>query len=188
VRSTAGVLEGIGLFPVKSVAGLAPDEAVLGPDGLRHDRGFALVGPDGEVLTARRTPGLRGLRLHGDPAAPLVTPATGQDLAEALGVAAELRAQEGGARQVAPVHVVSLAQRSAPGAGDSSRANLVLRFGADEPGPDAFTGARLVVGEVELLLAERPRHCAGLFASVLVPGTVRVGDPVRLTVGAQGPG
>jgi len=188
VRSTAGVLVGIGLFPVKSVAGLAPASALLGPDGLRHDRGFALVGADGEVLTARRTPGLRDLLLRGDPASPTVTSPGGQDAATALGVPAELRAQEGGARQVAPVHVVTEAQRSAPGAGDSSRANLVVRFGDDEPGPDEFTGARLAVGEVELLLARRPRHCAGLFASVVVPGTVRVGDPVRLTLRAQGHG
>lgn len=183
-----GVLVGIGLFPVKSVAGLSPTRVRVGPEGLQHDRGFALVGAEGEVLTARRVPQVRGLVLTGDPASPRVTAADGRDASAVLGFPVRLLAQDGGARQVAPVHVVSTAQRAAPDAGDSSRANLVVRLDDEEPGPDAFTGARLRVGEVELLLEQRPRHCAGLFARVLVPGTVHVGDPVRLSVGARGHG
>lgn len=186
--TVTGVLERIGLFPVKSVAGLAPAQATVTGEGLLHDRGFVVVGADGAVLTAKTAPGLRELVLGGDPAAPTVTSTTGRDPQEVLGGPVALRAADGGARQVAPVHVVSLGQRSAPDAGDSSRANLVLAFGPDEPAPEAFVGARLEVGGVELVLEHRPRHCAGVFASVLVPGTVRVGDAVRLTVGAGGPG
>ena len=180
-----GVLLQVGLFPVKSVAGFSPPAAVLDAEGLRGDRSHHLLGADGEPLRAKHHPGLRDLRLSGAPQAPEVVTPDGSDLAGFLHVpGVSLRPASGGARQVAPVHVVSSAQRRAPGAGDSSRANLVVEFGADEPGPDALVGARLVVGEVVLHLGERPRHCAGLFATVAVPGRVRVGDRVSLSVPA----
>ena len=195
----SGVLESLALFPVKSVAGLRPDEALLDPDGLRGDRGHVLVaghGSDGTVLTAKTTPLLRSLALTGTAGHPLLAAPGGRpgDLAAVaafLGVPAlQLRAETRGARQVAAVHVVSLAQRADPDAGDSSRANLVVDLDAAAEAV-AGEGAELVLGApgeppVRLRLGARPRHCAGWFAQVLVPGRVRRGTPVRL-VRAGGP-
>ncbi|NAZ77916.1 hypothetical protein GTQ99_21260 [Kineococcus sp. T13] len=179
-----GVLRLICTFPVKSVAGRCPQRAEVTPDGLRGDRGHVLTAADGTVLLAKHHPRLRELRLEGgaDGRAPLVrTPDGSGDLDAFLGVAGvALAAAEGGARQVAPVHVVTTAQRADPAAGDSSRANLLLELGPGEPDPGELVGALLRCGDVELELGERPRHCAGLFATVLATGELRVGDAVRL--------
>jgi hypothetical protein len=180
-----GVLHEIHLFPVKSVPGTSPSSAELGPHGLRGDRGFAVVDADGSVLAAKRHPALRDLALTGDPVRPRLTTPDGTALADFVGVAgARLAVVAGGARQVAPVHLVSTRQRLAPGAGDSSRANLVVEFGADEPDPDGLVGLRCSIGGVVLRLGDRPRHCAGLFAAVETDGVLRVGDEVR--VGSPG--
>ncbi|MGI4894609.1 MAG: MOSC N-terminal beta barrel domain-containing protein [Janthinobacterium lividum] len=187
--TSAGVLTGLDIFPVKSVAGIRLDAASIGPEGIVGDRAFALTGPDGAPLRAKRHPRLRELRLTGTPGSPRIITPDGSAAADFLGVSPiALQMVEGGARQVAAVHVVSLAQRAAPDAGDSSRANLVVDLDADEPAPDDFVAATLLVGEVELRLQQRPRHCAGLFASVVVPGTVRLGDPVLLTLPVRAPG
>ena len=184
-----GVLRLICTFPVKSVAGCCPERAELTPEGLLGDRGHVLTAGDGTVLLAKHHPRLRELRLDGgeDGRPPLVrTPDGSSDLDAFLGLAGvRLAAADGGARQVAPVHVVTAAQRAAPGAGDSSRANLVLELGPGEPDPGELVGGRLRCGDVELELGERPRHCAGLFATVVAAGQLRVGDAVRLRLPAR---
>ena len=193
-----GVLRLISTFPVKSVTGRCPQRAVLTPDGLRGDRSHVLAAADGTVLVAKHHPRLRELRLDdagaddgadggADGGAPLVRAPDGStDLDAFLGVAGvHLRAADGGARQVAPVHVVTTAQRADPAAGDSSRANLLLELHGAEPDPGELVGAHLRCGGVELRLGERPRHCAGLFATVAASGELRVGDPVRLRLPAR---
>jgi len=184
----AGVLVSLALFPVKSVAGLHPDDAVLEPSGLRGDRGHVLVTADGTVLTAKTAPLLRTLELTGSAEVPLLAVPGGRPgdldaVAALLGTGpVRLRADAAGARQVAPVHVVTRAQREDPAAGDASRANLVVDLGGlSEPAE----GAELVVGEPDaaparLRLGTRPRHCAGWFAEVVAGGTLRRGAPVRL--------
>ncbi|WP_432533639.1 MOSC N-terminal beta barrel domain-containing protein [Kineococcus arenarius] len=183
----------IAVFPVKSVAGARVEAADVGPQGLAGDRGFVLTA-GGEPLRAKTTPLLHALELSGPPSAPVVSAPGGApgDLAAVarfLGVHAplELRPAPGGARQVAAVHVVTTTDRDAPGAGDSSRANLVLRPTAAALPPAAeLAGALLEVGPVLLRLGEPPRHCAGSFAEVLAPGTVRTGDAARLRARADG--
>ncbi|MBQ0985753.1 MOSC domain-containing protein [Streptomyces sp. F63] len=49
-------------YPVKSLAGHAPDEAVVEPWGLAGDRRWLLTGADGAMLTQRSVPGLARLR------------------------------------------------------------------------------------------------------------------------------
>ncbi|MCI2238969.1 MOSC domain-containing protein [Paenibacillus sp. TRM 82003] len=185
----------IAVFPVKSVAGLLPAAVEVGPEGLEGDRGFVLTA-GGEPLRAKTTPQLRELELSGTPQAPLVSapgaaPGDLRAVARFLGVDApvQLHPAPGGARQVAAVHVVTTADRDAPGAGDSSRANLLLRPAAAALPPAAeLAGALLEVGPVLLRLGRPPRHCAGSFAEVLRGGTVRTGDAARLRTRADGPG
>ncbi|WP_432495862.1 MOSC N-terminal beta barrel domain-containing protein [Kineococcus auxinigenes] len=183
----------IAVFPVKSVAGVRAEVVDVGPQGLAGDRGFVLTAA-GEPLRAKTTPRLQELELSGTPTAPVVgapggTPGDLAAVARFLGVDAplELRPAPGGARQVAAVHVVTTTDRDAPGAGDSSRANLVLRPTAAALPPAAeLAGALLEVGPVLLRLGRPPRHCAGSFAEVLVPGTVRTGDTARLRARTDG--
>ena len=49
-------------YPVKSMAGERLASAHLRGDGLAGDRGVLVVGPDGDLRTARRWPGLLGLQ------------------------------------------------------------------------------------------------------------------------------
>jgi uncharacterized protein YcbX len=46
-------LAGIFLYPIKSAAGIACDEVVLGPHGLEHDREWMIVDPTGRFITQR---------------------------------------------------------------------------------------------------------------------------------------
>jgi len=175
-----GRLESLHVFFVKSLPGTAPSSVAIEPEGLVGDRSHALVDADGEVLKPKVHPRLRELGLSGT--LEVVVPG-GADLAEFLGVpGARVATVDGGARQVEAVHLVTLAQRAVPGAGDSRRANLVL----DVPEPAHWLGARVLVGAVELEVTAVPKHCAGVFARVLVPGTARVGDAVQVLAGPHG--
>ena len=55
------LLTEIRIYPVKSLAGAAVDAAEVEPWGLRHDRRWLLLDPDGDVLTAREEHELLGL-------------------------------------------------------------------------------------------------------------------------------
>ncbi len=66
-------IAGLSIYPVKGLRGLALDSAVLEQAGLRHDRRWAVLRPDGVVLTQRDLPAMaridavpeeRGLRLE----------------------------------------------------------------------------------------------------------------------------
>ncbi|MFA1549995.1 MOSC domain-containing protein [Actinomadura chokoriensis] len=56
------VVAELNVFPVKSAGAVALTEAELTPDGLRHDREFMLVRPDGRHLSQREVPELALLR------------------------------------------------------------------------------------------------------------------------------
>ncbi len=85
-----------------------------------------------------------------------------------------------------PVHVISEhAERDPDAPTDCDlghRANLVLAMGPGRsPGEErAWVGARLSVGGAELLLTRTPRRCLGVYADVLRPGRVVLGDRVVL--------
>ena len=58
------------------------------------------------------------------------------------------------------------------------RANLVLAMAPGRsPGEErTWVGARLRVGGAELLLTRTPRRCLGVYADVVRPGRVAIGD------------
>ncbi|MEU4608542.1 MOSC N-terminal beta barrel domain-containing protein [Kribbella sp. NPDC023972] len=49
-------------YPVKGLAGVPVEQAEVGPTGLRHDRNFMLVDPDGTFLSQRGVPAMAALR------------------------------------------------------------------------------------------------------------------------------
>lgn len=49
------------IYPVKSTTGLSLANSAVGPRGLAHDRRYAIVDPDGQIITAREEPHLLGL-------------------------------------------------------------------------------------------------------------------------------
>ncbi|MCX4803444.1 MOSC domain-containing protein [Streptomyces sp. NBC_01214] len=51
-------VQALHIHPVKSVAGTAPDEVAVEPWGLSGDRRWALIDPEGTVITQRRHPRL----------------------------------------------------------------------------------------------------------------------------------
>jgi uncharacterized protein YcbX len=56
------VVTSIQIYPVKSLAGLGVPEGEVEPWGLRHDRRWLVLSPDGGVLTARERPQMLGIR------------------------------------------------------------------------------------------------------------------------------
>ncbi|MGC4942412.1 MOSC domain-containing protein [Kribbella sp. DT2] len=51
-------------YPVKGLAGVSVDRAEIGPTGLKHDRSFMLVGPDGAFYSQRSLPAMAPLRVE----------------------------------------------------------------------------------------------------------------------------
>ncbi|QNE20772.1 MOSC domain-containing protein [Kribbella qitaiheensis] len=60
--STAKVSE-LRYYPVKGLAGISVEQAVVTPAGLLHDRNFMLVNPDGTFLSQRTDPAMAPLRV-----------------------------------------------------------------------------------------------------------------------------
>jgi uncharacterized protein YcbX len=227
-------------YPVKSMAGIPTESAVLGWHGLDGDRRFAFRRPgvDGGLpwLTASRLPEL--LLYHpvgldersGEPLPTHVrTPAGTQlelrgeelraEIAATCGSAVELMRLDHGIFDEAPVSVISLATMAGIGreAGTDLdrrrfRANIVLETGSREPfHEDEWVGRVLVFGDREappaVSVTQRDLRCimidldpdtavrdarvqktvvrlngnnAGVYATVLRRGTIRVGDRVCL--------
>lgn len=83
------------IHPVKSLAGRRVPEAVVEDRGLRHDRRFMVVDPDGRFLTQRTLPAMATLTaavegdlliLDGPAGAPLPLPLEGGEVARAVTV------------------------------------------------------------------------------------------------------
>ena len=79
-------------------------------------------------------------------------------------------------RKRAPVHLVSVAAF----VDGHPRANLVLDVTTDEL--DTLVGRRLRIGSVELEVTSRAGTCAGVYATVPVPGELSVGDRVTVAM------
>ena len=177
-----GTVRQIAVHPVKSLAGRTQHAVHIRSSGLAGDRLWTVVdATTGERLSAREAPAMAEVVATGDSEADTIT------LAEVLG--RPIRLQHADAPQVdaAPVHLVSREALRRAAVGDvpegcsatDPRANLVLHLhgGQDER---EWVGRTLRVGEAELEVTRRPKHCLGVYADVRRPGTVRVGDPVAL--------
>jgi uncharacterized protein len=166
-------------YPLKSADGETLDSVEVGPAGLAEDRRWSLARPDGAAVTAKEVPALRSVRatvvsgrLHVEP-----------PLAEVVGEPVDVVDAPGAHQQVAAVHLVSDGAAGDPdapaGCDPEPRANVVLSLG--QPGAErSWTGRRVRVGDAELRVTRTPARCLGVYAEVLVPGTVRVGDDVEL--------
>ena len=62
---------------------------------------------------------------------------------------------------------------------EEPRANIELDLSAGEL-ETAWVGRELHLGDAVLRVSQQPRHCLGVYADVVQPGTVEVGDEVRL--------
>jgi hypothetical protein len=187
-------------YPVKSMDAVAAPGAEVGPDGLAGDRTWTVVDSEGKVLTARQAPALREvqaapgargpqLRIPGGPG-----PVEGRDADAALstfiGTAAQVRPAEGSAQQVAPIHLVSR-QAVAESIGTTSddpacdiaapRANITVDLGDDPPAglERSWVGQEVLLGSAVLRVTQVPQHCLGVYAEVVRPGTVNLGDAVE---------
>lgn len=114
-------------------------------------------------LPETRVAGIRVYPTSGEPGHHLNTVQIGSD------------GLDGDRRKKAAVHLVSLEDQD-------TRANLVL-----DTTPEAVlstVGQRLVLGTAVLVVERAPSGCPGVYAAVVEPGTVSVGDGVR----EHGPG
>jgi uncharacterized protein YcbX len=180
VNALVGRVDAVTVYPVRSLAGTAVDGVVIGPDGLAGDRAWTVVGDDGRVVRAKETPAMRNVRATGAP------DADAAGLTAALGRPVRLVPTPSGRGEVAPVHLVSrqAVARAAAGdvpegcSADDPRANLLLSLDAEDE--RTWVGRALHVGGAVLQVTRTPKHCLGVYADVLRPGEVRVGDPVLL--------
>jgi uncharacterized protein YcbX len=81
---------------------------------------------------------------------------------------------DGDRRKGAPVHMVSL---QAVGAAEPPRANLVLDL--DEGSERDWIGSEILVGPVRLRVVRAPTTCLGVYAEVVQPGRINLGDSVE---------
>jgi uncharacterized protein YcbX len=190
VSTVVGVVEQVLVYPVKSLRGRSVPAASVEAGGLHGDRVHTVVDArTGEPVRAKETPHLHEVPATGDVDTDTVV------LTEALGHPVRLTAA-GTAPGGAAVHLVSrqAVDRAAAGevpsgcSADDPRANLVIALhGAGDE--RAWVGRQLRVGEAVLRLTRLPRHCLGVYAEVVVPGRLAVGDEVRLDeAGAAPPG
>lgn len=191
VQSLARV-QSLHRYPLKSAGGERLDEVRIGTQGLDQDRRWALTAADGSVLTSKQAPSLRLAEVASRDGRLVVSvgegkPVEGADAVEALaglaGVPVDVEDAPGDHQQVAAVHLVSVGAVSAPdapgGCDPEPRANVVVDL--PEPGAErSWLGRRVALGKVELRITRTPSQCLGVYAEVLVPGTVRQGDPVVL--------
>jgi uncharacterized protein YcbX len=180
--SDVGTVEGLAVYPVKSLAGRAAAEVLVDPAGIRGDRAWSVVdATTGERVTVKTTPELAEVVATGDDEADTIT------LTEVLGRPVRLARTEQPQVDAAPVHLVSRAAvlRAAGGdvpegcSADDPRANVVLDL-ADGEDERAWVGRTVRLGEVELAVTRTPKHCLGVYAEVRAPGRIRTGDRVQL--------
>ncbi|HEX2074470.1 MAG TPA: MOSC N-terminal beta barrel domain-containing protein [Geodermatophilus sp.] len=176
----AGRVEEIRIYPVKSLGGRSLPSTAVEASGLVGDRAYAVVGETGAVLRGKDLPALRDLPATGDPETDAA--------AVAAAVGSPVRLEPVADRQgAAAVHLVSRQALDRAAAGEvpegctaeDPRANLVLTLddGEDER---SWPGRRVRIGTAVLQATRRPKHCLGVYADVVEPGIVSVGDPVQV--------
>jgi uncharacterized protein len=203
-----GRVGGLRTFPVKSLDAPHVARARVLASGLEHDRGWAVVDGEGQVVTAKQVGPLRevlatvpdgdstpSLELRGTDGR-VTGPDAERALTAVVGRSVTLRAAGGEVafNEVAPLHVVSRqsVERAAADEGttlgdpacsiEQPRANIELDLDADLAADleTGWVGRELHLGEVVLHVSKQPRHCLGVYADVVRPGVIEVGDEVRL--------
>lgn len=199
MTSTARVVE-VHTYPVKSMQAAAQPGADVTPSGLAGDRAWSVVTDAGELVSARQTPGLRDVIVTGGSEAPTLDvpgvasgvagPEADAALSAYVGSPVRLALVKSSVQEVAAVHIVSR-QAVAAAIGTTSddpacdieapRANLMLDLGAEPPDgfERAWVGQDLAVGEAVLHVSTVPKHCLGVYAEVVRPGRVNLGDSVE---------
>jgi uncharacterized protein YcbX len=190
-------------YPVKSMGTVAQPATEVTTAGLLGDRDFAVVDVDREVVSARRLARLLDVRAVATADGPElylpgrsepVAGSTGDDaLSTYLGLTVHLERADQPAHQVAPIHLVSRqamdaasgpACEDAPGDLAAARANIVVDLDAGsqaDPGLErGWIGRQIHLGAVVLRVTTAPKHCLGVYAEVVTPGPLRVGDPVEV--------
>lgn len=195
-------------YPVRSMYGTTLTSAEVTTDGLAGDRAWLVVGADGVAVSSREAPELGAVQPsvvqpsadRPDPGRPeLHLPgATGSvagkaaDAALSAYVGRPVTVQRAeGRRAGAAVHLVSLqaiAASTGTAAGDPAgdldppRANLTVDLGEDPPADleRSWVGRDVVVGTVVLRVDRVPKRCLGVYAEVVTPGRINLGDSVRL--------
>jgi uncharacterized protein YcbX len=187
-------------YPVKSMDAPGLQEADVASSGLTGDRAWSVVGADDAVLTARQAPTLRSVRAAAAPDGPVLDVpglAAGLSGAEAdaalssyVGSPVHLAAATASLQEVAAVHLVSR-QAVAASIGTTSddpacdieapRANVILDLGDEPPvGLErAWVGRLIELGDVVLRVTTVPKHCLGVYAEVVTPGRINLGDAVQ---------
>ncbi len=182
---------GISVYPVRGCAGTPLQRADVGPGGLAGDRTHAVVDLAGRVLRGKDAPALAGVTPTGHPDLDAAA------VTAAVGTPVRLEPVAGRPEGSAAVHLVSrqALRRAADGVvpagcgAEDPRANLVLDLPGDLPDADERTwgGRRLRLGSAVLEVTRLPRHCLGVYAEVVRPGTVGVGDVVEILDGGAEP-
>ncbi len=186
-----GTVVAISVYPVRGCAGTPLVRADVGPGGLAGDRESAVVDLAGRVLRGRDAPALAGVTPTGHPDVDAAA------VAAAVGRPVRLEPTGGRPDGAAAVHLVSRQALDRAAAGvvpagcgaEDPRANLVLDLPAGTPDADERTwvGRRLGLGSAVLEVTRLPKHCLGVYAEVTRPGTVAVGDAVRILAGGARP-
>jgi len=203
----AGRVTGLRTFPVKSLDGERLAAVQVLASGLEHDRAWAVVDAEGRVVTGKRAPALREVRaevaqvpgdgpavlLPGAEDLPVRGPSADVALSRLVGEQVHVRAAEGagiGFNEVAAVHLVSRQSVATANAGGSAgddacdveepRANVVVDLGEGQDRETSWVGREVQLGEAVLRVSQRPKNCLGVYAEVVRPGRVAVGDEVRL--------
>ncbi|WGW13840.1 MOSC N-terminal beta barrel domain-containing protein [Saxibacter everestensis] len=193
MSAMAGKIAALRIFPLKSARGVEPAAVAFAAYGPVGDRSYSVVDPEGNPLKAKQypaiaeitpvevgfeLPGGQGLcRAQAEREVAVIDPV----LSKLLGTAARIvgvepEEQTTSLTKVAPVHLVSSGNQE-------PRANVVVEWppaSGDSVAVPWDIGDRLRLGaEVEIELTSTPRHCAGIYGRVAVPGTARLGDTVQ---------
>ncbi|MGR7027894.1 MOSC N-terminal beta barrel domain-containing protein [Geodermatophilus sp. URMC 62] len=179
---SAGTVVAVSVYPVRGCAGTALSRAEVGPAGLAGDRAWAVVTGSGRRLRGKDAPALATVPATGDPDADAAA------VTAALGEPVRLEPLDTRPDGGAAVHLVSRQALDRAAAGilpagcgaEDPRANLLLDLPGDPPDEleRGWVGRRLFLGSTVLEVTRLPRHCLGVYAEVVQPGTVAVGDDV----------
>jgi hypothetical protein len=103
-----------------------------------------------------------------------VYPVHGEAAVESDSVGVGSEGLDGDRRKGSPVHLVSL---QAVGAEPMPRANLILDLA--EGDERDWIGRDVAIGGAVLHVSRAPKHCLGVYAEVVQPGRINLGDAVE---------